>query len=442
MLKAEPHLIFGILSICMMLCSRAGYFAGIFRGKTRPHLFSWLIWGTISGIGFAAQAAEGAGPGSWARGFGSATCFLLAGISYFKGEKDIKRGDWVTLAVALSAVPLWMLTRTPFWSVLIVCFIDTIGYLPTVRKSWLKPQEELAVSYLFSCLGAAFSLLAIEQYTPSTWLYPLVLTLSNGAMWLFLHARRRVKPPERGSPVKALVILAVLLAAAWGAVPAAAETCLVKMTAVKGKTVYAYSKKNEAGKQDSFAGKVKARGGPARQLVFHSLLSRGQKGLFSLDYQFELSGAGKGRPPLQFQSRVSLPKGRKILAATAGGWKYYLELAGKSARPADTGDYQLAASYGCGSVNVPVRIVVVPGSQANAIIVEEGAKAVRKFVMTVLPGRQDADGTFTLQYQAELKDDGEVLGTAQGQVRLSAGGPQKTIPSGKNCRLSVKALKL
>ncbi len=185
----------------MMVCSRAGYFAGIFRGRTRPHVFSWLIWGTISGIGFAAQAAEGAGPGSWARGFGSATCFVLVGISYFKGEKDIKRADWVTLAVALSAIPLWVLTKTPFWSVLIVCVIDTIGYLPTVRKSWLKPREELAVSYLFSCLGAAFSLLAIVQYTPSTWLYPLVLTCSNGGMWLFLLARRRSVAAEAAANV-------------------------------------------------------------------------------------------------------------------------------------------------------------------------------------------------------------------------------------------------
>ena len=200
MLNAEPHFLFGALSIVMMLCSRAGYFAGIFRGKIRPHVFSWFIWGTISGIGFAAQVAEGAGPGSWARGFGSATCFLLVFISYFKGEKNITRGDWLTLAVALSAIPLWVATKTPFWSVVLVCCIDTIGYLPTVRKSWLKPREEMAVSYLFSCLGAAFSLAAIEQYTPSTWLYPLVLTFSNGGMWLFLRARRRSQALESVRP--------------------------------------------------------------------------------------------------------------------------------------------------------------------------------------------------------------------------------------------------
>lgn len=187
----EPHILFGALSIVMMVCSRAGYFAGIARGRTHPHVFSWLIWGTISSIGFAAQVAEGAGPGAWARGFGSATCFLLVFISFFKGEKDIRRADWATLAAALFTIPLWMITKTPFWSVLIVCFIDTIGYIPTVRKSWLKPREEQAVSYMFSCLGAGFSLLAIKQYTPSTWLYPLVLFFSNGLMWAFLLARRR-----------------------------------------------------------------------------------------------------------------------------------------------------------------------------------------------------------------------------------------------------------
>lgn len=190
-MSGETRVFFGLLSIAMMVLSRAGYFADIFRGRTRPHMFSWLIWGTISVIGFSAQVAEGAGPGSWARGFGSATCFLLVALSWFRGERDIRRADWLTLFTALSSLPLWALTKTPFWSVLIVCFIDTIGYIPTVRKSWRKPWGELAPSYLFSCLGAGFSLLAIAEYTPSTWLYPLVLFFTNGGMWVFLLARRR-----------------------------------------------------------------------------------------------------------------------------------------------------------------------------------------------------------------------------------------------------------
>ena len=130
----------------MLALSRAVYFASIFKGKTKPHAFSWLIWATVSGIGFAAQFAEGAGPGSWARGFSAVTCCILVVLGYFKGEKNITGSDWTTLSAALLAVPLWVITKTPIWSVFIVCVIDTIGYFPTVRKAWNKPYQESAGS--------------------------------------------------------------------------------------------------------------------------------------------------------------------------------------------------------------------------------------------------------------------------------------------------------
>lgn len=182
---------FGALSTLMMLFSRANYFNAIFRGKTRPHAFSWLIWGIISTIGFAAQVMEGAGAGSWARGLSAATCFILVIISLLKGTRDIKAGDWVTFVVALLAIPLWVATKTPVWSVILVCVIDTLGYFPTVRKSWSKPHEETARSYMLSCLCAFFALLAIEHYSISTWLYSAVLVITNGGMAAFLIMRRK-----------------------------------------------------------------------------------------------------------------------------------------------------------------------------------------------------------------------------------------------------------
>ncbi|MBI5745091.1 MAG: hypothetical protein HY952_11150 [Elusimicrobia bacterium] len=182
--------LFGLLSVALQLCSRAVYFTSIFRGRTRPHAFSWLIWAAISGIGFAAQVAEGAGPGSWARGFSAATCLVLAVLGYYKGEKNITRGDWLTLAVAFSAIPLWVATKTPVWSVFIVCIIDTIGYTPTIRKSWHKPGEETPVSYFISTACAASAILAVENYTLSTWLYSAVLVATNSAMGAIILARR------------------------------------------------------------------------------------------------------------------------------------------------------------------------------------------------------------------------------------------------------------
>lgn len=182
---------FSLIAVALMFLSRGIYFKKMYDGTTRPHAFSWLIWGLISSIGVAAQIVEGAGVGSWPRLFGAVTCFIVVVFAFHMGEKNITRGDKITLAVALAAIPLWIVTKTPVWSVILVCIIDTIGYLPTVRKSWEKPMEEPASGYLISAFGAFFSLLAIENYTLSTWLYPAVLTITNFAMPTYLVMRRR-----------------------------------------------------------------------------------------------------------------------------------------------------------------------------------------------------------------------------------------------------------
>lgn len=182
--------IFGVLSTGMIFISRVFYFNGIFRHGAKPHAFSWLIWGTISAVGFAAQVAEGAGPGAWARGFACATCFLLVVIGYMRGDRGYTRGDWITLGVSLAAIPLWMVTKTPLWSVILVCIIDTVGFIPTVRKAWDRPWEEPASGYAFFTAGALLSIFAIERYTPATWLYPVLMVFTNCSMTAYLLIRR------------------------------------------------------------------------------------------------------------------------------------------------------------------------------------------------------------------------------------------------------------
>lgn len=188
----SESIFFGSLSIGFMAISRLMYLRTIVRGNTRPHVFSWLIWLTISSIGFAAQYLEGAGAGAWARGFAAISCGLITILAIFYGESRITRGDSLTLAVALVTIPIWIITETPLWSVTIVCFIDTLGYLPTLRKSWTKPREEFPAGYLASGMGAACSLLAIEHYVIVTWLYPAVLVITNGSFFAYLVSRQRL----------------------------------------------------------------------------------------------------------------------------------------------------------------------------------------------------------------------------------------------------------
>ncbi len=189
--------IFGILSTFMTLSSRANYFNGIFQGSVRPHAFSWFIWGIISSIGFAAQVSQGAGAGCWSRGFACTTCFIIVILSCMKVEHNIRRSDWVTLAIVLCTIPLWMAAKTPIWSVLIISGIDLLGCYPTLRKSWDRPYEEAVKSYILSGIGGLFSIIALENYTVSTWFYPAEGVCANALIITCLlyrrkHARKRV----------------------------------------------------------------------------------------------------------------------------------------------------------------------------------------------------------------------------------------------------------
>lgn len=47
--------LFAIAAVLVGLLSQAVYIVSIFKGITKPHLFTWLVWGTLGAIGFAAQ---------------------------------------------------------------------------------------------------------------------------------------------------------------------------------------------------------------------------------------------------------------------------------------------------------------------------------------------------------------------------------------------------
>ena len=112
-------------------------------------------------------------------------------------RRRIGRYDRFMLGLALTGIPLWIITKTPVWSVILVCVIDSSGYFLTARKVWRKPRRETPFSYLFSCGGAFLSLLAIANYTPSTWLYPAFLTCSNLTMASYILLRRALTHPRR-----------------------------------------------------------------------------------------------------------------------------------------------------------------------------------------------------------------------------------------------------
>lgn len=181
----------GILSIILAFASYGPYIRSIFVANTKPHAFSWLVWGISSAITFAAQLTGGAGAGGWVTGFSAAVCLGVGVLAIFRGEKDITRGDWISFLATIAAIPLWVLTDNPLWSVVLVTTIDTVAYYPTFRKSYSKPHEELALKYSLTALKHALSVLALQNFTVVTSLYPLAGVVAEAGVVAMLVWRRK-----------------------------------------------------------------------------------------------------------------------------------------------------------------------------------------------------------------------------------------------------------
>lgn len=182
----------GGFAVLLGLIGYVPYFRDIFLGKTRPHIFSWLVWGLLTAIAFGVQLQDGAGPGSWVTGFTAAVCFVIALLAVWRGEKEITISDWVAFGGALAGLVFWQLVQDPLIAVVLITLADLLGFAPTFRKAWARPFQETVSTYLLSGIKFVFGLAALTSFSLESWLYPASLVLTNFVFISMVLLRRRM----------------------------------------------------------------------------------------------------------------------------------------------------------------------------------------------------------------------------------------------------------
>lgn len=180
-----------IIAVILNFVAYFPYVRDIFRGKTTPHVFTWFIWGLVTAIIFALQLSGGAGIGSWITGATALTCFFVFLLGFRNGNKNITRSDIMFLILSLTSLFLWLVVKQPVLSVILACMTDMLGFIPTIRKSWNDPYSETISLYGINIVKHGISILALQQYSVITWLYPVTWTIANAVFTLILIIRRK-----------------------------------------------------------------------------------------------------------------------------------------------------------------------------------------------------------------------------------------------------------
>lgn len=171
--------ILGIIAVLLGIFGIIPYIRDIFLGKTKPHLYSNVIWAVVTTLAFFGQLSAGGGPGAWTTGVMAIITIYIAILSKKYGTKDVTKLDIIFLIIGLLAIIPWYLSHDPTISVMIATIIDICGFIPTIRKTINAPGSETLITWITNMIRHGIALFALSTLTVATYIYPFSLFIMN-----------------------------------------------------------------------------------------------------------------------------------------------------------------------------------------------------------------------------------------------------------------------
>ncbi len=189
-------LIFSGLAILITFIAFVPYIRSILSGKTKPHVFSWVIWSTTTVIVFFAQIEAKGGIGAWPIGVSGGVTTVITLLAFIKrSDITITKPDWLFLIAALASLPFWYYTSNPLWAVVMLTVVDLLGFGPTIRKAYKSPHEENIPFFILFMIRNTFAILALEHYSITTVLFPLSVSCACICLLIIVNYRRKIVHP-------------------------------------------------------------------------------------------------------------------------------------------------------------------------------------------------------------------------------------------------------
>jgi hypothetical protein len=179
------------IAIVLTFMAFTPYIYSIIKGKTKPHLFSWIIWSMTTFVVFFAQLEGGSGIGAWPTGVSGVITIGIAYLAYaHRTDITITKADWLLLISALSSLPFWYFTADPLSAVIILTIVDVLGFGPTLRKVYVDPLSEPLLFYSLFFVSNLMIIMALEHYSVTTVLFPAVIAALCFLLVLMVMWRR------------------------------------------------------------------------------------------------------------------------------------------------------------------------------------------------------------------------------------------------------------
>lgn len=183
--------VFAIIAAMLAIAGNVPYLLDILKGRVRPHPYSWFVWSIVSCTVFFGMLQKGAGVGAIPTGVSELFTLIIFFFSLKFGFKGITKTDTLFLVVALLGLIPWAITKDPTLSVVIAVGIDVVAFIPTLRKTWIRPKTESPLLYGSNALRHMLALLSLQSYNIATTVHSLAMIVVNSAMVGILLSQKK-----------------------------------------------------------------------------------------------------------------------------------------------------------------------------------------------------------------------------------------------------------
>jgi predicted secreted protein len=162
---------FAILGAALPLAGFVSYIWAMTRGRAEPNRVSWALWASAPLIAFAAEIMQGTNMQialvTFTLGLGPLLVLLVSFANrgcYWK----LARLDVVCAGLSGAAIAAWVMTGRGDAAIALSIAADAFAALPTVLKSYARPESESPWTYLASGAGAVITLLTVRHWASAT----------------------------------------------------------------------------------------------------------------------------------------------------------------------------------------------------------------------------------------------------------------------------------
>jgi hypothetical protein len=178
--------IIGISAGIFSLLGFFPYIITILQGKTKPNRASWSIWASLGIILAISNYSAGARETLWLLAAYAVCQLIIAILSLKCGEGGWNTFDRTCLFGAGISIILWWIYNSPLIAILISIAIDSLGALPTIKKSYYQPETEDLFSWLMFWAAGTLNMFALGQWSVELVAQPLYLFSFNSIVVFLL----------------------------------------------------------------------------------------------------------------------------------------------------------------------------------------------------------------------------------------------------------------